>query len=226
MAHRKQQDYVSTIKKYLPRYFSRTKVLEVGSLNINGSCRSHFEQADYCGIDLDIGPGVDKIMEGQLADFPSGQFDVCISVECFEHNPFWLETFINMARMTKESGIVIITCATTGRREHGTSRSDPKASPFTISNGWNYYKNLTQNDFSSRIELGNWFDDWHFDADHISHDLYFIGLRRQTMPEKLPSALVDALKIQNSSYRSLKAFRRSIKASIRGFLDSISGRSA
>jgi SAM-dependent methyltransferase len=215
MAHREQQIYFATVKKHLPRYFSHTKVLEIGALDINGSCREHFEQADYCGVDLDIGPNVDKIMEGQLADFPTGRFDVCLSAECFEHNPFWLETFINMARMTKQGGLIIITCATTGRGEHGTHRSGPGSSPFTVEKGWNYYKNLTEKDFASRIDLKNWFDDWRFDADYVPHDLYFVGLRKQTPPAKLPASLTEALRIQNSPYRSLKAFRRSIKARVK-----------
>jgi len=33
---------------------------------------------------------------------PANSFDCTISVECFEHNPFWLETFVNMLRMTRE----------------------------------------------------------------------------------------------------------------------------
>lgn len=173
MAHIEQQEYFATIKKYLPRYFSNTKVLEIGSLNINGSCRTHFQQADYCGIDLDIGQDVDKVMEGQLADFPTGHFDVCLSAECFEHNPFWLETFVNMARMTRKGGLVLMTCATIGRDEHGTQRSGMGLSPLTVAKGWDYYKNLTERDFSGRIELENWFDDWRFDTDHIHHDLFF-----------------------------------------------------
>ena len=39
MAHLQQSEYVKSLKKIYPHFFNRKKVLEVGSLNINGSIR-------------------------------------------------------------------------------------------------------------------------------------------------------------------------------------------
>ncbi len=50
------------------------------------------------------GPGVDVVSSGHALDFPDETFDVTLSCECFEHNPYWLETFRNMHRMTKAGG--------------------------------------------------------------------------------------------------------------------------
>lgn len=39
MSHQQQLDFVAAVKAEFPEHFSQTKVLEVGSLNINGSVR-------------------------------------------------------------------------------------------------------------------------------------------------------------------------------------------
>ena len=31
-------------------------------------------------------------VQGQLVGLPTGHFDTLVSAECFEHNPFWVET--------------------------------------------------------------------------------------------------------------------------------------
>ena len=114
MAHRQQQAFVATIKMAFPSYFAGSRVLEVGSLNINGSVRQHFSGGQYIGLDVGPGPGVDVVCQGQDYDAPDGSFDVVISCECLEHNPFWRETFENMLRLCRPGGLVIMTCASTG----------------------------------------------------------------------------------------------------------------
>jgi SAM-dependent methyltransferase len=152
MSHSTQQDFISYVKNKFPNYFENTKVLEVGSLDINGSMRSFFSNCDYLGIDVGEGNGVDLVVQGQEYDAPDNIFDVCSSGECFEHNPYWAETFANMVRMCKSGGLVFFTCATTGRPEHGTSRSDRNSSPLTVNIGWEYYKNLDEMDFKESFE--------------------------------------------------------------------------
>jgi len=152
MAHSTQQEFISYVKNKFPVYFEKSKVLEVGSLDINGSMRSHFFNCDYTGIDVGEGTGVDIVAEGQNYNSPDETYDVCASGECFEHNPYWAETFANMVRMCKSEGLVFFTCATTGRKEHGTSRTDVESSPLTIGKGWEYYRNLDEDDFRNSFE--------------------------------------------------------------------------
>jgi SAM-dependent methyltransferase len=147
MAHSTQQDFIVYVKNKFPNLFENVKVLEVGSLDINGSMRSMFSECEYIGIDVGEGKGVDIVCQGQEYDAPDETFDVCASGECFEHNPYWAETFANMVRMCKSGGLVFFTCATTGRKEHGTSRSDSYSSPLTVNIGWEYYRNLDEEDF-------------------------------------------------------------------------------
>lgn len=99
------------------------RVLEVGSYDVNGSIRSMFPESEFVGVDIVAGPGVDMVSYGHELDFPDGHFDITVSGECFEHDPHWRMTFLNMARMTRPGGLVAFTCASLGRPEHGTTRS-------------------------------------------------------------------------------------------------------
>lgn len=214
MAHRQQLEFIAAVKSVLPDFFRGRRVLEVGSLDINGSIRSQFQECDYTGADLSEGPGVDIACPGQLLSYPSGHFDVTISCECFEHNPFWLETWTNMLRMTRPGGLVLMTCATTGRREHGTPRSTPDSSPSTVEHGWSYYRNLTAADFSRRLDLGRWFSDYFFVVSPESYDLYFVG-RLEGGPA-LPASLKTDLRQRFRAWRSAKALKRRLKMSLFG----------
>lgn len=177
MSHPEQLSFIEQLKGQYPDFFKDKSVLEVGSLNINGSVRSRFENCSYIGIDIAPGHDVDIVCLGHEYNAPDNSFDVVLSAECFEHNPFWEKTFENMIRMCKVDGMVLITCATTGRIEHGTVRSLPHSSPLTIQKGWDYYKNLTQEDFH-KFDLNNIFSEYKFEVNNKSHDLYFYGFKK------------------------------------------------
>lgn len=176
MSHPEQIKYVTHIRSLLPEFFQKKTVLEVGSLDINGSVRTLFSECVYTGIDVGAGAGVDVVVGGQLAEFPSQHFDVTISCECFEHNPYWLETFCNMIRMTKTGGLVIMTCASIGRAEHGTTRTSPTDSPLTVGEGWEYYRNLTSKDFTRCLDFKGLFTEHAFSYCKRSKDVYFTGI--------------------------------------------------
>ena len=121
MAHPEQREFILKVKEKYPEFFKGKKVLDIGSLDINGSARDFFDDCDYTGIDVGEGKGVDIVCPGEEWDAPDQTYDVVLSAECFEHNPNWLETFRNMMRMCKPGGLVFFTCATHGREEHGFS---------------------------------------------------------------------------------------------------------
>lgn len=176
MAHREQAAYISSLKNERPEFFSSGRVLEIGSLNINGTVREFFNADEYVGVDVGEGPGVDVVISGHEYD-NTEPFDCVISCECFEHNPFWKETFLNMVRLSKKGGLVVFTCATTGRPEHGTERTTPQDSPLTIAKGWSYYRNLTEEDFTSVINFEKLFVQYEFSVNTQSCDLYFNGIK-------------------------------------------------
>jgi len=176
MSHSQQRDFVGKLKNHLPKYFNQKSVLEVGSLNVNGTLRDFFTECRYIGIDVSPGNEVDVVCEGQNYNAPDNTYDVVSSAECFEHNPYWFETFQNMIRLCKDGGLVFFTCATDGRPEHGTSKTTPLDSPLTVQLGWDYYKNLNENDFISKLNFDSYFSEYHFEVNDESHDLYFWGI--------------------------------------------------
>lgn len=176
MSHIQQRIFVDGIKQFLPRYFEGCKVLEVGSLNINGSVRDFFSGCQYIGLDVGPGPGVDEVGYGENYASTANHFDMVISCEAMEHNPGWRKTWLNMLRMLKGDGLMLMTCATFGRRQHGTDNFQPNDSPLTIGLGQSYYQNLSEADFLSLLNPQAWFSVWGFFVDNSSHDLYFFGL--------------------------------------------------
>ncbi len=169
--------YIATVKAEFPEFFDNVSVLEIGSFDVNGSVREYFSRVkEFVGVDVIAGKGADIVAQGQEVTFDR-QFDVVVSTECFEHNPYYKETFVNMVRHTRSGGLVIFSCASTGRPEHGTSRAGPHDSPGTVALGWEYYKNLEADDFSG-LALNEQFEGWHFFYNQEKHDLYFLGIKK------------------------------------------------
>ena len=179
MSHPEQQLFVAHCKRFLPAWFKGKTVLEIGSLDINGSVRGFFEDCRYTGIDLGPGKGVDVVAAGESFAGATHGYDVVVSCEAMEHNPYWRETLHNAVRMLKPDGLMLLTCATYGRRQHGTPKTSPGDSPLTADGGSSYYRNLGEADLRSAGPFDEWFG-WHrFFTDHVIRDLYFIGLRPQ-----------------------------------------------
>jgi hypothetical protein len=170
MSHQSQLDFVKSVKDMFPYSFKDATVLEVGSLDINGSIRQFFFNCDYIGIDLFPGKGVDVI--GAAHTLQLGKYDTVISCECFEHDKYWKETFKKMYDSAK--CLVVFSCATTGRQEHGTTRTNPADSPFTN----DYYKNLTEQDFREAFDIDSMFSKYQFSVNERPEDLYFWGLKK------------------------------------------------
>ena len=54
------------MKARFPQYFDNVEVIEIGSLDINGSVRDFYGNTPrYIGVDLAEGKGVDLVAEGQ-----------------------------------------------------------------------------------------------------------------------------------------------------------------
>src|SRR5437763_626500 len=187
MSHAEQHGFFAAVADVNRSLISGAKVLEIGSYDVNGSVRSLFAAADeYVGVDLREGPGVDRVGFGHEIDSPDASYDVTLSSECFEHDPCWRETFVNMLRMTRPGGLVAFSCASVGRPEHGTTRTDKTDSPGTQSLGLDYYRNLTAADFGE-FPLTSMFSRWRFWYLPTHFDLYFVGAKAGDTSVRFPS---------------------------------------
>lgn len=175
MAHFQQLQFVAMLARHMTADWAGRSIVEIGSANVNGTIRPLFPGSHYTSVDLAPGPDVEIVGSGHDVAIPADSVDLAISCECFEHNPMWRETFVNMHRMTRPGGVVVMTCASRGRFEHGTTRTRPFDSPSSLSIGWDYYRNLNREDFERRLPLPAMFERHAFFRNEVSKDLYFAG---------------------------------------------------
>jgi SAM-dependent methyltransferase len=178
MAHLQQQIYCFRVKDRFPKYFKNAKVLDVGSLDINGSNRNFFESCKYLGIDIADGKNVDYVSIAHEFTAPDGFYDTIISTEVFEHDMYVDKSLKNIIRLLKPGGLFLFTCATTGRPEHGTIFAHPESSPLTTKlPGWDsYYKTLTEQDIRIYLDIENIFSKFEFSV--LGNDLRFWGIKK------------------------------------------------
>lgn len=85
------------------------KVLDIGSMNINGSFKDLFDGCEYTGIDIAPGNNVDVVVEPFSFPFPDETFDIVVSANCLEHVPepgLWAK---EVKRVLKKGGLLAIT---------------------------------------------------------------------------------------------------------------------
>ncbi len=225
MSHWQQKHYCLKTRKFLKQHFENKTVLDIGSLDINGNNRYLFDNCLYIGIDIALGKNVNIVSSGHELKIPDQTFDTIISTECFEHDMHYEETIKNAYRMLKDNGLLIFTCATTGREEHGTRRTTPLDAPLLQDlDMWSdYYKNLTENDIRKIFDIENHFSTFSFQTNTDSCDLYFYGIKRssQNKPNK-PNDLNERcdfiLNLTKKLYRhilllklNLKQFRKTLR---------------
>lgn len=89
------------------------KVLEVGSKRERGQSklaelRDLFENADYMGVDMRAGLGVDKVMNAEKLKFSNNSFDVVMCLEVLEHaKKPWLVA-AELERVLNKNGVMIV----------------------------------------------------------------------------------------------------------------------
>lgn len=179
MAHPQQINFCESIRKTHQEHFVGKRVLDCGSLDINGNNRYLFTGCEYIGIDVGTGPNVDMVTPIHKF-YDNYGFDTIISTECFEHDMYYLQSLENIIRLLHPGGMFLFTCASTGRPEHGTERTSPANSPLTAAlDGWeNYYKNLTITDIINSIDVDDIFHRYGFEFNGETCDLYFWGIKK------------------------------------------------
>lgn len=173
MAHKAQSEFCNRMKAQFPDMFTGNTILDVGSLDINGNNRQFFTDIKkYVGLDLGAGKNVDVISPAHLYNGVQ-EFDAVISTECFEHDKHYRASIKKMYDLLLPNGMMLITIAGEGRKEHGTARTEPKSSPFTN----DYYKNITAKDFVEVLDLETDFSYWELSYDREPKDIRFFGIK-------------------------------------------------
>lgn len=92
-------------------------VLEVGSYDVNGTVRD-ICPTPYTGIDIETGPAVDLVYDGDTIPFGDNHFAAVLCLEVFEHakNPNRLASEI--VRVLEPGGLALITARGVGFPYH------------------------------------------------------------------------------------------------------------
>lgn len=100
-----------------------SRVIEIGSLNVNGSIRKHVESMEpvsYTGVDIFEHESVDVICNAYdlLNEYMPNSFDVVISTEMLEHVEKWRTAINNMKLLVRPGGLIIISTRRPGFPQH------------------------------------------------------------------------------------------------------------
>ena len=186
MAHKEQKQFCKQVRNLFPQQFRGVKVVDVGSLDINGNNRYLFKRTKYTGIDIVNGRNVDIIGKAHEVLSMFTNVDTIISTECLEHDKYWKETLLAMYYSLAPEGLMVITCGGEGRQEHGTTRHHGWCSPATN----DYYMNITNEMFASVLSP-DMFEVYHLGQQRKSHDLQFYGKRKSFTAREIYSKLLN-----------------------------------
>ena len=142
-------------------------VIEIGSRDINGTCRPLFPNAQYIGLDLYPGPAVDVACNA-LDYTPDQSVDIVLIAEVLEHTENWRELIAIAASWLRPDGVCIITCAGSGRAEHSAIDGQPRLMP------GEYYGNRTSDEIAAELHYAGlgWID-----SDQVGEDIQAVAYR-------------------------------------------------
>ena len=102
--------WLDELKKEYCSSFENRSVLELGSLDINGSPRSWFENCQYVGVDRTEGNGVDLVCNFIETKFDHG-FDTIISLNALMYDKDWKNSLTHNLQWLRKGGILFVTIA-------------------------------------------------------------------------------------------------------------------
>lgn len=177
MAHPVQQQFCEKVKRLFPKLFKGVKVIDIGSLDINGNNKYLFEKSEYVGLDIIEGKNVDVVSVAHEYDAPAESFDVVVSTNAMEHDMFYPRTLYKMVNLLRPGGLMFFSVAN-GWKEHGTSHTSPTQSATSqMSKEWAvYYKNLQPDDITDVLNLDDIFEKYELKIEN--KDLQFWGIKK------------------------------------------------
>jgi cyclopropane fatty-acyl-phospholipid synthase-like methyltransferase len=145
-----------------------SRVLEIGSLDINGSPRALVLDCEWYGIDMQAGTAVDEIADA--ASWRSDRrFDLVVCAEVLEHTNSVYDLLVTAAHHLEPEGRLIVTCATDGRAPHSAVDGGPvRAGEF--------YENVGP-EYLLTCARAAGFAPLRFETHHERGDLYLLAVK-------------------------------------------------
>ncbi len=165
----KAEKFLETYGAELAGLQKPVRVIEIGSKSHNAqdTYRGLFPDGAYAytGLDIEAGANVDIVpanpfVWGEIAD---NSFELCISGQTFEHNPYFWITFAEMARVLRPGGLAFIVAPGAGqvhRYPLDCWRFYPDSwSALCVLTGMELVESYFEGDeLAARVEGGRWRD--------------------------------------------------------------------
>jgi len=120
--HQAALEYVAWARDQIP---PPTRVLELGSYNVNGSVRTLWPaNVGWHGVDVRPGPGVDEVADARDYNGDEG-FDLVVCTETMEHVSQAGRILKSVSRSLSRGGYLIATMAGEGRAPHSGQDGNP-----------------------------------------------------------------------------------------------------
>lgn len=150
--------------------WNEARVIECGSLNVNGSVRDLFAGSLYTGVDIVAGRDVEVLCNFANYRLPdlATRADLVICCEVLEHTPEHVEIIATARDCLKPGGLFLVTCATEGRAPHGAQTNLPLEAEF--------YENVGANELANAIADGG-FSILKLEVHADRGDLYLLASR-------------------------------------------------
>ncbi len=107
------------VARHLPKD-QRLRIIDIGSYDVNGSYKPLFAGPSwhYVGVDLSAGPNVDVVLNSPYQlPMRTGEYDLVISGQAFEHVEYFWLSWLEMARILKPGGQIFLIAPSRGQ-EH------------------------------------------------------------------------------------------------------------
>lgn len=110
--------WMMCVEKYHRYFHNCPRVLEVGSLDVNGTLRDYCEGIEtYIGVDWRPGPCVDVVSLAHDMKFAE-PFNSVVSASMLEHDPYWYKSIPNMVNMMRDDGILVLSWGGADNKPH------------------------------------------------------------------------------------------------------------
>lgn len=94
------------------------RVLELGSLDVNGTGRDYLHAKNYVGVDIVAGKGVDVVCAAKDTVFEPSSFDAILCTSMLEHDPQWQRSVAHNVQWLKPEGFFFLSWGAEGNGHH------------------------------------------------------------------------------------------------------------
>lgn len=194
--HKTAEDNVTRFFETYVSCISGCTILEIGSYIGGFSIRSlASETAQYIGLDIRSGPGVDLIsQEEHKIPLEDNSCDFIVSSSCFEHTKFFWILFLDIIRVLKPHGLFYLNAPSNGKFHQypiDAWRFFPDSGP--VLSEWARYNQHINCQVLERYTSNNENDIW---SDYVSIFIKDIRYRH-----RYPTRILDSFsRFTNGSY--------------------------